>query len=313
MSELLSEKSTGATQAPRIAAATTTGPVALNVRDLAGVAAFYQRTLGLAVQAEDKGTVVLGAAGGVPLVTLVEAPAAVAALPRSAGLYHLAILLPGRADLGRWLTHMAESRTPIDGAADHLVSEAVYLADPEGNGIEVYRDRPRLEWPLKPGGGVRMDNARLDIDGLLGLARAEGTPWQGAPAGTRMGHIHLKVTDIPAARDFYVGRLGLDAMETMPSALFVAAGGYHHHLGLNTWHSGRGTPLDPAALGLSHAVIEVPDAAELGRLADDLAAHGVAVARPMPGTALVRDPSGNRLLFTAGPVDAATAAGFTAI
>ncbi|ODN71974.1 Catechol-2,3-dioxygenase [Methylobrevis pamukkalensis] len=260
--------------------------------------------LGLAVQARSDTAAVLGADGGVPLVTLVATPDAAAPAPRAAGLFHLAILLPSRLDLGRWTQSMAASRRTVQGAADHLVSEAIYLADPEGNGIEIYRDRPRNEWPRRDG-RIEMDNAPLDFDGLLALARADGTPWTGAPSRTRMGHIHLNVNDLGPTEGFYVGRLGFDAMATMRGALFVSAGGYHHHLGLNTWAARNGAPRDPAALGLRHAVIELPDAASLAAYVGELESAGLAVERPTSDIALLRDPSGNRLLLAAGARSAA--------
>ncbi|SON56591.1 Catechol-2,3-dioxygenase [Hartmannibacter diazotrophicus] len=284
---------------PRMAPEMATGAVTLNVRDLARVSDFYQEILGLVVQDQVPGRVVLGAEGGVPLVTLVETPEAAIPPRRAAGLFHMAILLPTRADLGRWVGYMAATRTPVQGAADHLVSEAIYLSDPEGNGIEVYRDRPRHEWPHE-NGKLKMANAPVDFDGLLAEADSEGAAWSKAPAGTRMGHIHLNVNDLTPTLSFYDGGLGLDLMATMPQALFVSAGGYHHHIGLNTWAAHAGPRREPGNLGLSLATLELPDGEALAALTDSLAAGGIAFERPSDDLALVRDPSGNRLLFAAG-------------
>ncbi|BBE73685.1 VOC family protein [Oharaeibacter diazotrophicus] len=289
--------------AAAIDAATAVGPVALTVRDRARVAAWYRDVLGMVPLAEDGRAVVLGAADGTPLVTLVGAPDAPLAGRRAPGLYHVAILLPARADLGRWLRHTAAVGARLQGASDHLVSEATYLADPEGNGIEVYRDRPRAEWPRRDG-RIHMDNSPFDIAGVLADGDAVGRRFDGLPAGTVVGHVHLKVADVAATRRFYVDTLGFEATEEgYPSALFVAAGGYHHHFGLNAWESAGGTRV-AGATGLRHATVTMAPAARAAHAAR-LAAAGLG-ADAGPATAAV-DPSGNRLLFVDRPIDAATA------
>src|SRR3954454_12789031 len=201
------------------------GEVALTVRDLDRVSRFYQEAIGLEVVERTADGVRLGA-GGAGFLELQHRPDSLPRDPGAAGLYHTAFLLPERADLGRWLAHAAELRLALDGAADHLVSEAVYLHDPEGNGIEVYADRPRAGWRWS-GGRVEMANARLDMIGLRGLAT---TKWTGAPAGTRVGHVHLQVGEIKAAEAFYAGVLGFEIVRERPDAVFLSTGGYHHHL-----------------------------------------------------------------------------------
>ena len=186
----------------------------------------------------------LGAEGGEPVIELVGAPDRRAPPSFSTGLFHLAILVPDRAELARSLQRVAGAGWRLTGASDHLVSEALYLQDPEGNGIEIYRDRPREEW-RRERRGARMATLPLDLESVLGELEQGEREANGMPAGTTMGHVHLQVADIPAAEGFYNGALGLDVMvRSYPGALFLAAGGYHHHLGLNTWQS-QGAPPPP--------------------------------------------------------------------
>jgi catechol 2,3-dioxygenase len=198
------------------------------------------------------------------------------------------------------LGHLLKSRTRL-GSADHLVSEALYLADPEGNGIEIYRDRPRGEWSFDDG-ELRMATEPLDLDDLL--ADAGGEPWSGLPAGTRMGHIHLHVSRLDAAERFYVGVLGFERMTSYrDSALFLAAGGYHHHLGLNTW-LGVGAPPPPAgAAGLDHFELILPDEAALESVVARVREAGLGIER-VAGGFLIQDPSANRLVLAAASADA---------
>ncbi|RME99605.1 MAG: VOC family protein, partial [Chloroflexi bacterium] len=227
---------------------TTVGTVTLTVSNLSAQVDFYHRALGLHLRAHTDDYAVLGTTT-TPLVILRAASAAASPPPRAAGLYHLAILLPDRAALGSWLIHYAKNNYPLLGASDHGVSEALYLSDPEGNGIEVYRDRPRTEWPFAANGRLQMVTAALNLRQLAGAG--SNSPWAGAPDGTRMGHIHLKVNDLRQTEAFYADVLGFDVMQNdYPGATFLSAGGYHHHLGGNTWHSAGGPPLPPGALGL---------------------------------------------------------------
>lgn len=239
----------------------------------------------------------LGPEGGEPLVELVSAPDAPRAPSFSTGLFHLAILVPDRAELARSLQRVAGGAWRLTGASDHLVSEALYLRDPEGNGIEIYRDRPRESW-RHDRGELRMATLPLDLEDVLGeLVSGERRP-DGMPAGTRIGHVHLQVADIPAAEGFYHDALGLDVMvRSYPGALFLAAGGYHHHLGVNTWQS-QGAPAPPdGALGLDRWELVLPDAAARDDAAARLGESGA--PQRLDDGVLATDPSGNRVLLTA--------------
>ena len=220
------------------------GAVHLTVSDLDRSVAFYQDAIGLRVQRRADAVAGLGA-GGEELVVLHEEPGARPA-GRHAGLYHYALLYPSREELARAVQRLVVTSTGISGASDHGVSEAIYLPDPDGNGIELYADRPRDAWPpAPPGERIGMFTRALDVHDLLGAVAGE-EPVRHAAEGLRMGHMHLHVGDLEAARAFYVDVIGLEAMASMPSALFLAAGGYHHHLGANTW---RGEGVGPAPAG----------------------------------------------------------------
>lgn len=209
------------TQSPRI------GHVTLTVNDLAGMTAFYRDAIGLNVLSQDGTETVLGA--DAPLLVLRADPAARRAGRHEAGLFHTAFLLPTRADLGAWLRHAAD--LPLAGAADHEVSEALYLSDPEGNGIEIYADRPRAEW-VWDGGTVHMGTFPLDIEDL---ARA-ATDWRGVPGAVSVGHVHLQVGALPPAEAFWTG-LGLDITHRYAGGTFFGWNGYHHHIATNVWNS----------------------------------------------------------------------------
>ena len=225
------------------------GTVRLRVADVDDLTAFYERVIGLEVVERAGGLVRLGTEGGEPVIELVSAPDAPSAPGFSTGLFHFAILVPDRAELARSLRRVAETGWRLTGASDHLVSESLDLRDPEGNGIEIYRDRPRDQWESDHG-ELRMATLPLDLDGILGeLDSGEDAP-NGMPAGTTMGHVHLQVADIPAAEGFYTGGIGLDVMvRSYPGALFLSAGGYHHQLGVNTWQSEGAPPPPDGALG----------------------------------------------------------------
>jgi catechol 2,3-dioxygenase len=276
---------------------TSIGTVRLRVADIDALSEFYDRVIGLRGVERDGDVARLGPEGGEPLVELVSAPVASPAPTFSTGLFHLAILVPDRAELARALRRVIEQGWRLTGASDHLVSEALYLNDPEGNGIEIYRDRPRDQWG-HDGGEIRMATLPLDLDGVLAEAAAGDEPPNGMPAGTTIGHVHLRVAGIPAVEAFYNGELGLDVMvRSYPGALFVAAGGYHHHIGLNTWQSEGAPPPPEAALGLDRFELVLPDEAERDAAADRIGETGDPV-RVEDGV-LATDPSGNHLLLTA--------------
>jgi catechol 2,3-dioxygenase len=278
--------------------ATTLGPDALTVSDVAASRQFYEQAIGLRASERDDGAVELAAQDGQPLVVLHGDNAPPRLDRRATGLFHLAILFPSRLDLAFALARLAEARWPLDGASDHLVSEALYLSDPDGNGIELYRDRPRDEWRYD-NGALEMSTLPLDLRDVLGeLSQATG-PQQIAPPGTTMGHVHLQVSDIPESEAFYNGVLGFDVMvRGYPGALFVSAGGYHHHLGLNTWHSAGSGPPAAGSVGLRHYEVQLPDFTELAAVLGRVHAAGIE-ATDVSGGTLVRDPSGNGVLLTA--------------
>lgn len=272
------------------------GVVALAVRDLDRVAGFYRSVLGLVDLDRNGDTLRLGLPG-TPLLDLVHRPDARPAARRSAGLFHTAFLLPERRDLGRWLRHAASLGIALQGASDHGVSEAVYLADPEGNGIEVYRDRPSPLWPREDG-RIAMVTKPLDVDGLL----AEGADgaFDAAPAGTLIGHVHLQVGDLETAESFYRDVLGLDLAQHMPGAAFLSSGLYHHHVGANVWNS-RGAPArDPNVAGLLHFELRARDRESFREVERRVLASGRTAARDETGSIRLADPWNTGLHVTLG-------------
>ena len=268
---------------------TALGSVHLRVRDLARAVQFYTRGLGLVVLAEGPGSVLLGS-GGRALLALEEA--AGASRPgRTAGLYHLALLLPSRLQLARALDRLQRAHVPVSGFADHLVSEAIYLADPDGNGLELYIDRDRSQWPVM-NGQVQMATDPLDAQRLLEEAHPVSA-WTGIEPGTDIGHVHLQVSDLGGAEAFYCGLLGFQVTQrSYPGALFVSVGGYHHHVGLNTWAS-RGAPPPPAeAVGLEAFQVAIPEAAAFTRLKDRLAEVEQTIENPADKSFEILDPDG---------------------
>jgi catechol 2,3-dioxygenase len=274
---------------------TTVGSVHLTVSDLEDSLIYYRQAIGLDVLEEGANRARLGA-GERELLVLVEEAGAGSAYGFT-GLYHFALLVPERRDLARWLAHGARDRVPLVGASDHFVSEALYLTDPDGHGIEIYWDRPREVWEGKV--ATRMTTLPLDIHGVLGeLDDPAAEPFDGLSAGTAMGHVHLKVAEISQTVTFYRDLLGFGLMAQLGAqAAFFAAGGYHHHLGTNTWESAGASPPPMGSAALRHATLVFPDASERGRLLErlDEAGHSPEVSEAGP---LVRDPSGNALLLT---------------
>lgn len=277
--------------------ATRLGHVRLRVADLERCLAFYQDVIGLRLHRRRDGEASLGA-GGEDLLVLEEDRAA-RRVPGTTGLYHFAILVPTRLHLARALRRLMETRARVDGFADHLVSEAIYLPDPEGNGIEIYRDRPRSQW-RHDGGRLRMATEPLDLRDLLAELQGRTEPWQGLPEGTAIGHVHLHVADLQLAETFYCGILGFDLVTRYgPAASFVSAGGYHHHVGFNTWLGVGAPPPPPGAAGLDYFVIRLSDREELERVTDRVRKAGLDL-ESRDGGLLVRDPSRNGVLLAAG-------------
>ena len=265
------------------------GSVHLTISDLDRSVRFYESRLGFIVHRRDDRTAWLGA-GGSDLLVLSQCETA----PRvrgTTGLYHFAILVPSRADLARSLRRLIMTETVLQGAADHGVSEALYLSDPDGNGIEIYRDRPRAEWPYA-GGHLQMGADPLDFDNLLAEPAGPGDG-AGLARATAIGHVHLHVSRLADAEQFYVDVLGFELMQRYgPSAIFVSAGGYHHHIGLNTWAGVGAPPPPPGAIGLRHFTVTLPTEAAVADIVRRARAAGVPVDA-IEGGHVVRDPAGN--------------------
>jgi catechol 2,3-dioxygenase len=279
-----------------LAPRTHPGAVHLTVTDLDRSVGFYQHPIGLRLHERENGSASMGV-GGPDLVVLHEDSTARPA-GRHAGLYHFALLHPSREELASALQRLAERRTPLQGMSDHGVSEAIYLPDPDGNGIELYADRPRDRWPAPdPGAQVGMFTIPLDADALLRAAPGEEPPRQADP-GLTLGHVHLHVSDMDAAMRFYRDVIGFEPMAELPGAAFVSAGGYHHHLGFNTWR-GEGIPPAPDdAVGLRFWTLLVDGEEELGRVRERAEAAGVP-AEERDGGLLLRDPFGIAVLLAA--------------
>jgi catechol 2,3-dioxygenase len=281
--------------AAQLSPLTRLGPVHLSVADLERSLSYYRSAVGLEPVEIGNGTLSLGC-GGRTLLVLVEEPGASSAYGYT-GLYHFALLVPERVDLARWLAHAARDRVQLQGLSDHYVSEAIYLSDPDGHGIEVYWDRPREHWQGQV--AERMTTLPLDVDGLLGeLADPASERFEVLPAGTVIGHVHLKVADIPGAIAFYGDTLGFALMARLGGqAAFLAAGGYHHHLGANTWESAGAGAAPPGTASLRHATIVLASREERDGTAQRVreAGHPGEVTSDGP---IVADPSGNHVLLT---------------
>ncbi len=267
----------------------------LVVTDLDRVLAFYNDIIGLKVLEKTASGAILGV-GGVPLLTLTTRSDAVRAPRTVAGLFHTAFLVPDRAALAAWLAHAAHAGVHLDGASDHLVSEAIYLSDPEGNGIEVYRDRRPDEWTMEADGMVKMATERLDLQALYDSA-AKGS-WAGMPDGTAIGHIHLQVGNVPEAETFYRDVLGLKVMARYPGASFFATGGYHHHIAANIWNSRGAGHRSENLTGLSDYSLRFTEPAALEQALASLDRLEIATARTADGISL-QDPWGIGLTLSA--------------
>jgi catechol 2,3-dioxygenase len=304
------------------------GPVTLRVPDLHRSRAFYTEVLGMYElagpgrreggaadgpvkeradgptegpvegPAPEPPRLLLGGPDGRALLVLEEHPSAPGRDPRASGLFHFAVLVPSRLELARALRRLARARWPLAGASDHLVSEALYLDDPDGNGIEIYADRPRERWPHGRDGALEMATLPLDLQSLLSAGGEASTQPDALAPGTRIGHVHLQVASLPEVEHFYGSALGLEVMVRYPGALFLAADGYHHHLGLNTWRSHGSGPDRPGAAGLKHYVLHAGSVDALAAGAARLERAGYPV-QPTDGGLWVSDPSANRLLLLA--------------
>jgi len=277
-----------------IAPTTHMGPVELTVSDLDRTLEYWQRAVGLRVLERENGRASVGSDR--ELLRFVEEAGAPPDHGHT-GLYHVALLVPDRASLARWLAHGVREQLELQGLSDHAVSEAIYLRDPDHHGIEIYADRPRELWE----GRVleQMTTMPLDVQSLFGELDDPATePFDGLPDGTVMGHVHLRVADVPKTVDFYHGVLGMGLMAQLgPAAAFLSAGGYHHHIGANTWESRGSSPAPPGSAALRHATIVLPTAQERDRVVERVTDSGQE-PEPLEGGVIVRDPSRNALLLT---------------
>lgn len=294
------EGATGPMSTPALPYALTTpmhiDQASLRVRDLTAMTAYYTTVLGLKEMKRENGKVILGA-GNAPLLTLEHTPSADYESQTAAGLFHVAYLMPTRKDLARWLVHAAMNRVPFTGFADHNVSEAIYLNDPEGNGIEVYSDRPKDSW-LWLGNTVTMGTEQLDVDDLVSLTDTSRDDYIVAPGGLRIGHIHLRVGDVAQGRKFYETTIGMQSTRgDRADSAFLSSGRYHHHVALNTWNSLGAGKRDTSQTGLDWFSLTVSDRPELKRQVQRLSAGGYAVSSIDRGIEAI-DPWGTRLRLT---------------
>jgi len=274
---------------------TRIGAVALTISNLDRSLSFYLDVLGFQLHRRAGDTAYLSA-GGPDLPVLTQYPGAML-VRGTTGLYHFAILVPSRLVLALALRHLDETRTPLQDSFNHWCSESIYVADPDGNSIEIYRDCPRSQW-LFDGTQLRIDSVPLDLEGVLSELSGHNDAWSGLPLQTVIGHMHLRVANLTEAEAFYVGVLGFDIVARYESqALFVSAGGYHGHVGLNTWESVDAMPPPPGSIGLRHFSVSLPNKAELDRVTKCLRDAGVTLEK-VPAGVLVRDPSANAILLT---------------
>jgi catechol 2,3-dioxygenase len=254
--------------------------------------------LGLTVQEKTWQAATLGV-GDVALLELIHRPDALPDDQHEAGLYHTAFLMPTRADLALWILHAAKNRVPMTGASDHDVSEAIYLDDPEGNGVEVYSDRPRERW-RRDGELIFQKTDPLDIDAIVSEIDPAAATYPGAPAGLRIGHIHLRVGNVAKAEAFYCGALGLEVTRRRNGATFLSSGGYHHHVAVNVWHSNGAGIRNGRRAGLDWFATEINDQATMDGMRKRLAAAGATIDS-IPGGFTMRDPWGTTIRFILAP------------
>lgn len=262
------------------------------VKDLERSLLFYQELIGFKLLEHTGKKAILTADGKSPLVTIEQPENVLTKEPRTTGLYHFALLLPQRSDLAKAMSHLINTGYPLQGASDHRVSEAIYLADPDGNGIEIYADRPAHSW-IKEDGQILMTTERLDIEDLL--QETKGEPWNGLPEHTIMGHIHLHVSDLQKAEDFYCKGLGFDVVNRYgEQATFISTGGYHHHIGMNTWN-GVGAKAPAAnSVGMKWFSLVFPNDDARNEAVTKLQTLG-ALVQEEEGILITKDPSGNHI------------------
>ncbi|WP_251550816.1 VOC family protein [Neobacillus muris] len=265
------------------------GEVNIKVKDIDYSTSFYQNVIGLKVLKKTDRKTVLTTDGKSALLTLEQPDDVISKPQRTAGLYHFAILLPSRDDLSVFLRHIVEMGYPL-GAGDHYVSEALYLNDPDGNGIEVYRDRPSSEWTWKSG-LVEMATLQIDAKGILAESNAE---WNGLPKGTVMGHIHLHVSDLAKSQEFYTKGLGFQIVSYYPQAVFLSTGGYHHHIAINTWQGEGATAPPKNSVGLNWYTVVFPDEAKREKVLQQLSRLNWPVEKA-DDYFLTNDPAGNQI------------------
>lgn len=285
--------------------------VELQAADLPRMVAFYSGLMGFQIIDQKDGIARFSPTGAAPaLITLTERKGARQQPERSTGLYHTAFRFPGRGPLATTLLRIVASGWPLQGAADHRVSEAIYLADAEGNGIEIYRDRPRADWPQLDG-MIQMGNLPLDLHKLIEEADQAKAQTGIIDPGTDIGHMHLQVSDVATTDAFYHGLLGFDVVMSMPSALFMSAGGYHHHLGANIWNSRNAPRREADMTGLRSHAYAIPDEANwlalLARVQSAGLAPDAAERDGRPAIA-VTDQDGNRVELLAPDTPAVRAA-----
>ncbi|MCW2923585.1 MAG: Glyoxalase/bleomycin resistance protein/dioxygenase [Thermoleophilia bacterium] len=294
-----SATTTAGDRAGRLPDALRLGPTRLRVTDVARSAEFYERVVGLQPLSVVDGLASLGTSDGVAVLELEEQADARPA-GRHAGLYHVALLYPTREELARVIVRIATTRTAIQGASDHGTHEAIYLADPDGIGLELAADRPREQWPANLDDIEEIRPRPLDVEALVDLVRDE-PPVAHAATGLSVGHLHLHVGNIAAGADFYTDVVGFDQMMRMDVAVFVASGGYHHHLGMNTWQGVGVGPAPAGTVGLRWWTAYVPDAADVDALAARLEAAGSDVERLPSGGIALRDPWQHELRVEVDP------------
>ena len=270
------------------------GAVGLIARDVDLLTGYYQNLLGLTVLERAPKLAKLGV-NGATLLEIERLPDAKPDDARTAGLYHTAFLMPTRQDHARWILHIARNRVPISGASDHGVSEAFYLDDPEGNGIEVYNDRPKAQWQIQSG-MVVMQTKQLDIEAIVREVDPANAAYTAAPDGLRIGHIHLRVGNVEQAEQFYRGVVGLDLTRRRGGATFMSSDGYHHHVGANVWHSDGAGARDKDRAGLAWFSMEAADSTVLDAATARLKAANAEIV-VIPGGIETADPWGTRVRF----------------